>query len=702
MLQNTRRARIGLAGMGVILCLIWSARIDSARSAPGGQGGGQNQGQTQGQGQGNSSQQQASQPSSSLNPSLAGQSFDFSRPNLRQQWRSHPPNLEKAARFVCYDVKEDVANSYLSDPTHRVNDPVTGKLYPPDVPLYAVPSNKIFTDRGHVIECLDRKAAYRSPLKMGDRLVIALNISNDLLPRLTRIAINVQSQSVAPIIINPLRSELDAGSAPNAEEQGSFDTNSYTHDPNSLAELEARIAQAKKEMKEINENIKNLHPLNDEVTDLQNQVNVIKQDAGTLTNNNAAERNRFNEQTEELSKALAGMEPSSAAAAAESRYNTLINRLNALQQSYEKQEAEAKAMQQQAYDRGDQAGVEREADAIENYARQTAAVNKPLGIASELIPGKSQHYYFELGNRLSGDTIPTLTRMAEYYQPDIPVTDANHQIQCIDTKMTPAAPPGNPTAPYPPEATVSSASAPPSTNSPMPYQTTVVPCLPYSNGGTSPRVYNSNEALPNGQYPVTYSQVTAVGVVQDMLPQVHSLSSFNVDAGVVYNTTKNKSFGFNQMGNPITTTETSIIDPVLFLTWYPRAIDAESPTNCYKGDFGQCIHELGLTLGLSMASPTSNFYFGPSLEPFRGVQLVGGLSITKVPMLAPPTTAGFTCTPPCTGGTPPTVQNFKPGGYVGVSFDIKAFIQSIGSAAFSSSSAGGSATPSASSSGKGG
>jgi hypothetical protein len=91
------------------------------------------------------------------------------------------------------------------------------------------------------------------------------------------------------------------------------------------------------------------------------------------------------------------------------------------------------------------------------------------------------------------------------------------------------------------------------------------------------------------------------------------------------------------------------------------------------------------------------------------VQIVGGLSITKVPVLASSNTFGTTCTPGGTGGSacssggsPPTVQNFKLGGYVGLSFDIKSFIQSIGSAAFSASSAGGSAGTGGSAKGGGG
>jgi hypothetical protein len=219
------------------------------------------------------------------------------------------------------------------------------------------------------------------------------------------------------------------------------------------------------------------------------------------------------------------------------RYQTLIDQLSALQKSYK---------------------------AAPDQADQARNVENAIAIASELIPNGSNYYYLELQNRLSGDTIPTITLYAEYKQ-DVPVLDVNQQLQCVtSTPPTPAT------------------------------------CVPPTTGMTA----------------LSSPKVIDLPIVQDTLPQVHALSSFNVDAGVVYNTTKTKSYGFSSTtGTPVTTGSTPTVDPVLFLMWYPQAIDAESPTNCFKGDFEQCYKELALSLGLSMAAPTSNFYVGSALEP---------------------------------------------------------------------------------------
>ena len=181
------------------------------------------------------------------------------------------------------------------------------------------------------------------------------------------------------------------------------------------------------------------------------------------------------------------------------------------------------------------------------------------------------------------------------------------------------------------------------------------------------------------------------------LPQVHALSSFNLTTAVVYSSVRNRSFGFQQRsatstitsppcattpapsnapaGTPptnydcIQTGANRIVDPVLFVTWYPIPLDAES-----KFSFSDLAHP-GVSLGISLASPSSNYYLGLSHEIVRNVQLVEGFTVAKTTHLAPQT--AFNSPPTASAAVPATVQRFDHGWYVGLSFNILGFIQSI-------------------------
>ena len=77
------------------------------------------------------------------------------------------------------------------------------------------------------------------------------------------------------------------------------------------------------------------------------------------------------------------------------------------------------------------------------------------------------------------------------------------------------------------------------------------------------------------------------------------------------------------------------------------------------------------TLAFSLSSPSTNFYFGGSSELFvRNLQLVYGFSIAKTGVLQP-TANQLSAT------TAATQQVFLKGGFVGVSFNITGFIQSL-------------------------
>lgn len=166
-----------------------------------------------------------------------------------------------------------------------------------------------------------------------------------------------------------------------------------------------------------------------------------------------------------------------------------------------------------------------------------------------------------------------------------------------------------------------------------------------------------------------------VSLVYLQLPQVHSLSYFNLSAGVVYSTVRSHTFGVppGQSGQISTNQEivisnTVTVDPLLLLTVYPWPIDAE--TNCgFK-----CLWKTypGASIGFSLASPTTSFYAGTSLEVFRNVQLVLAANFAKESTLPNPAVQI-----PASTTTAVTSQRFSTGFAVGLTFNVSGFVQSL-------------------------
>jgi hypothetical protein len=161
-------------------------------------------------------------------------------------------------------------------------------------------------------------------------------------------------------------------------------------------------------------------------------------------------------------------------------------------------------------------------------------------------------------------------------------------------------------------------------------------------------------------------------------PQVHVLSRFNLSSGVIVSNLIPPSFSSVTVtkGCPngaatctayVQSRGTRLIDPVLGVTVYAiRPLDAEQP-------FKWKDMTPAPTFDLSLSSPTSNFYFGFSSEfLMRNLQLVYGASIIQESRL---------------GGTVTTINNqptalfltkkYNVGGYLGFSFNISGFLQSI-------------------------
>ncbi len=171
------------------------------------------------------------------------------------------------------------------------------------------------------------------------------------------------------------------------------------------------------------------------------------------------------------------------------------------------------------------------------------------------------------------------------------------------------------------------------------------------------------------------------------LPQVHPLYYFNLAAGMVYSDTRmnpTASFfpapgssstangtcatGYPQVGSSCIAYDAGVhtVEPVLMLTTYLWGIDAESKFSLKKYN----VKWTGLSLGFSLASPSTSFYFGGSTEVLPDVQLVYGAHVARVSALAPLAVQNSAGTSPA-----PTLNTQTDTGYyIGFTFNVGGFI----------------------------
>jgi len=159
-------------------------------------------------------------------------------------------------------------------------------------------------------------------------------------------------------------------------------------------------------------------------------------------------------------------------------------------------------------------------------------------------------------------------------------------------------------------------------------------------------------------------------LIQTSLPQVHTLSYFNIATGVIASTIRDKSFTRVEATAASGSTPTQFktvaqtgdprVMPVLFFTAYLfRPIDAEVPFE--NKDF---IPQP--SLGFSLTSPSSDFFFGGSSEFFkRNVQLVCGYHFGQTTHLLP-----SQINDPASKDAPQTQKRFDSGAFVGLTFNI--------------------------------
>lgn len=203
----------------------------------------------------------------------------------------------------------------------------------------------------------------------------------------------------------------------------------------------------------------------------------------------------------------------------------------------------------------------------------------------------------------------------------------------------------------------------------------VQPYFPAFGGST----VTDNEVLWSDAGTTAPSSVTGgpaadqtVSLLNLQFPQVHTLSFYNLAAGVVYSWVRNPGFGIpvaaKTSSDQVRTGSNPIVDPVLFLTAYPWPIDAESRCGF------KCIYKTapGISVGISLASPASNYYVGGSFELLRNMQVVSGYGWQKINKLPNPPVAI-----PTNATSAVTVQTFSGGPFVGITYNILGFVQSL-------------------------
>jgi hypothetical protein len=170
-------------------------------------------------------------------------------------------------------------------------------------------------------------------------------------------------------------------------------------------------------------------------------------------------------------------------------------------------------------------------------------------------------------------------------------------------------------------------------------------------------------------------------------PQTHAVSYFNISTGLVRSNLRNSSWTRQETAPAVTCSAQSPqpclpspelyqtvpnpagsqpLFPVLFFSVYLPGLPFDAERRWRPHDLIPAP-----SVGFSLSSPTTDFFFGGSIEVIRGVQLVGGAHMGQLNQLAP---GGIN--DPTSSAAPATIQKFRWGGFYGVTFNIS-FIQSL-------------------------
>jgi hypothetical protein len=187
-----------------------------------------------------------------------------------------------------------------------------------------------------------------------------------------------------------------------------------------------------------------------------------------------------------------------------------------------------------------------------------------------------------------------------------------------------------------------------------------------------------SDPLTTDTYTTVHISKSAAGKETDVLsppvalPPIHTFYRFGISTGVAVSSVQNKTFGYTQGStstkfSPETLSDPRLVEPVLFLTYYPLhgGLDAEAKARW---------SDLGLVGGLSEKNPISSFYLGLSTEPVRNIEIIAGVNATQVSELDP---NAFDAGPSATHSSPTTRQAYRLGGFVGVAFNFSNFLQQV-------------------------
>lgn len=152
------------------------------------------------------------------------------------------------------------------------------------------------------------------------------------------------------------------------------------------------------------------------------------------------------------------------------------------------------------------------------------------------------------------------------------------------------------------------------------------------------------------------------------LPAAHNFYKFGVSTGVVVSSVVNRSYGYapgSTAAAPkyVNTGTTPIVEPVLFVTWYPKPLDPEAKARW---------SDVGVIAGLSEKAPSTNFYLGLSSEPIRYVAIVAGANVAQVGRLDSSTEDPGQS---ASHITPGTVNRYRFGAFLGVTIGFSNFLQ---------------------------
>ena len=489
--------------------------------------------------------------------------------------------------------------------------------------------------RAFFLGCYDRKSDGVNPLRMGDRVIVVIQADKSLYDRIARLSIGLTQAASSPIIQSPLQTGQDAGTGALNIGTGAIQPAAYDAVDCLLTPGERMAPEAQRAKVCANSGLDRVAFPPGQAWDSEESVSLLR------------------------------------------AIRTRLDRL-------------------------------RDVDACTKAEKST-----PGAAACNQDPGELQAYidkgeycegclWFEIPDALRGDTIPTLSVTVQYRQNVAGSLASKATLVCTGSDPNAKCDPAQDGKPAQCKLAAKDASCSWGAMSVAPgfdsicysalAQGAAFSCTSGASGVVTCTLTAADAAcVPTPiAFPTTYK---SDAVLTDALPQVHSISRYNLVAGYVRTTVANPTYAWaNPSATPpsrgtVVSSSPHTGDPALFLTWYPWGHDAESISiwslpspfsHSYQGDsfaLDALKHSVGLSAGFSLLNPATNLYFGLTLIPIDGIELQYGAAVTRVGVLASP--ALIASITPSASNSPPTTQEWKTGSYVGLTFDVGSFLKRV-------------------------